>query len=84
MIDQAALLQSAISEYDSTVNSTFGKAPRKVDPEYLVKALAKEHDWTDAGARAIVSLANDYGAFMLRNALALAAVLDKEDGDLAF
>ena len=35
-------------------------------------------------ARAIVSLANDYGAFMLRNALALAVVLDKEDGDLGF
>jgi hypothetical protein len=84
MIDQTALLQSAISEYDSTVNSASKKATRKADPEQLARALAKDHDWTDSGARAIVSLANNYGAFMLRNALALAVVLDKEDGDLGF
>jgi len=30
----------------------------------------------------IVTLANKYGAFMLRNALAVALALGKEDGDL--
>ena len=84
MISQVALLQSAISEYDSTVNSTRRKATRWVDREHLTRALRKDHDWTDGGARTIVSLANEYGAFMLRNALALAVVLDKEDGDLEF
>ncbi len=84
MIDQPALLQSAISEYDSTVNSASRKSTRKVDPEQLSRALCKNHDWTDRGARTIMSLANEYGAFMLRNALALAVVLDKEDGDLEF
>lgn len=84
MIDQTALLRSAISEYDSTVNSASRKSARKVNPEQLAQALCKHHDWTDRGARAIVSLANEYGAFMLRNALALAIVLDKEDGDLEF
>ena len=84
MIDQVALLQSAISEYDSTVNSTGRKAKRRVNREHLTRALCKDHDWTDGGARAIVSLANEYGSFMLRNALALAVVLDKEDGDLDF
>jgi hypothetical protein len=84
MIDQTALLQSAISEYDSTVNSASRRSTRKVNPEQLRRALCNDHDWTDRGARAIVSLSNDYGAFMLRNALALAVVLDKEDGDLGF
>lgn len=84
MTDQAALLQSAISEYDSTVNSSYDKVTRAVDREHLARRLSKQHDWTDSGARAILSLANDYGAFMLRNALALAVVLDKEDGDLDF
>ena len=84
MIDQAALLKSAISEYDATVNSIRRKATKRVDREHLTRALCKDHDWTDGGARAVVSLANEYGAFMLRNALALAVVLDKEDGDLDF
>jgi hypothetical protein len=84
MIDQTALLQSAISEYDSTVNSPSRKSARKVNPEQLARSLCKDHDWTDRGARTIISLANEYGAFMLRNALALAIVLDKEDGELEF
>jgi hypothetical protein len=84
MISQAALLQSAISEYDSTVTSTRRKATRKVNLDQLTRALCKDHYWTDSGAHAIVALANDYGAFMLRNALALAVVLDKEDGNLGF
>ena len=84
MIDQLALLKSAISEYETTVRPDRKKANRKFDPEHLARALSREHDWTDAGARAVVGLANDYGAFMLRNALALAVVLDKDDGDLDF
>ena len=84
MIDQAVLLQLAISEYDSTVNSNSKMATRRVDHEHLARGLCKDHDWTDRGAREIVNLANHYGAFMLRNALALAIVLDKEDGDLDF
>ncbi|PKN67335.1 MAG: hypothetical protein CVU57_03045 [Deltaproteobacteria bacterium HGW-Deltaproteobacteria-15] len=84
MIDQTALLQSAISEYDSIVNSAARQPVRKVAPEQLARTMCKDHDWTDRGARTIISLANEYGAFMLRNALALAIVLDKEDGDLEF
>lgn len=84
MVDQVNLIQSAISEYDSAVGDLSGKSTRDVEPERLVRTLAEEHDWTYRGARTIVSLANEYGAFMLRNALALAVVLDKEDGELEF
>jgi hypothetical protein len=55
-----------------------------VNMNRLVPHLSRAHDWTEEGARAIVTLANEYGAFMLRNALALALALGKEDGDLGF
>lgn len=84
MIDQPALLKSAITEYDSTVTSPSRKAAKKGQHDLLIGVLSKRNDWTNEGARTIVNLANDYGAFMLRNALALAVVLDKEDGDLGF
>lgn len=84
MIDEATLLQSTISEYNSAVSLTSRRAARRGQPDRLITALSEKHDWTEEGARTIVSLANDYGAFMLRNALALAVVLNKEDGDLSF
>lgn len=83
MIDQCECLRSAMSEYDSTVNAEQGPDLRK-DPERLARTLSRHNDWTDSGAEAVVSLATQYGAFMLRNALALAVVLGKEDGDLEF
>jgi len=50
----------------------------------IIKKLENEGSWTAAGAEQIVGLARNYGAFMLRNALALALALEIEDGDLAF
>ncbi len=83
MIHQCQLLLSAISEYDSMANAE-GNSDLRNNPERLARTLAKDHDWTDRGAEAVAALANEYGAFMLRNALALAIVLNKEDGDLDF
>ena len=84
MIDQAALLQSAISEYDCAVSSASKQATPSGQRDQLITILSKEHEWTSEGARAVVSLANNYVTFVLRNALALAVVLDKEDGDFGF
>ncbi len=84
MIDQSSLLQSAISEYNSTINTESGSPHSIRDKANLVLTLCRRHDWTNQGAEAIVYLADEYGAFMLRNALALAIVLDNEDGDLDF
>jgi len=41
-------------------------------------------DWTSSGASELLALVENYGAFMLRNALALAVVLGKEDGSKGF
>jgi len=78
MPDPSTYLQSSITEYASTAS-----AHRK-DPEGLEHALSTEHEWTPQAAETLVRLANDYGAFMLRHALALAVALDVEDGDLNF
>ena len=72
-------IESLISEYQSTVEHF-----SKHDNENLAQALAQDHDWSDEGARAIIDLANNYGSFMLKNALALSIVLGKEDGDLGY
>ena len=46
----------------------------------IVKALHMGHDWTQTGAKTLLKLAKQYGAFILCNALALAIALDIEDG----
>ena len=83
-MSETKLLESAVSEYKGLLDSATGKDVKRLDTDRLIRDLSQAHDWTDHGARAIVSLANDYGAFMLRNALALAIALDKDDGDLNF
>ncbi len=81
---ETALLESAVCEYHNLVSSFRRSDFRRLQAEQLVGDLCSAHGWTDRGARALVSLAQDYGAFMLRNALALAIALGKEDGDLGF
>ena len=76
------LLDSTTREYRSLLASIEVEVTEKVGMDRLVGHLSKAHDWTQEGARVIVTLANEYGAFMLRNALALALALGKEDGDL--
>jgi hypothetical protein len=41
-------------------------------------------EWTPQAAEHLLKLANDYGSFMLRNALAIATALNVEDGGLGF
>ena len=72
-------MKSLISEYRVTVQHCSTH-----DHGNLAQVLAQDHDWSDEGARAIIDLANDYGSFMLENALALSIALEKEDGDLGY
>lgn len=78
------LLGSAVHEYRGLLASSEVDGTEIVDMNRLVQHLSRAHDWTEEGARVIVTLANEYGAFTLRNALALALALGKEDGDLGF
>jgi len=55
---------------------------RLIDWERVEAKLQNEMEWTQEGAAHIAALAREYGAFVLRNALALADVLGIEDGSL--
>jgi hypothetical protein len=46
--------------------------------------LTHEAEWTPEAAACLLQLARGYGAFMLRNALAISLALDVEDGELGF
>jgi len=83
-MSEIELLESAVCEYRGLLASARVDGTERLDMDRLVQHLSRAHDWTEHGARGIVSLANEYGAFMLRNALALALALGKEDGDLGF
>jgi len=72
-------IESLIIEYRSTVEHCSTH-----DHNNLAKALVQDHEWSENGARAIIDLANNYGSFMLKNALALSIVLGKEDGDFGY
>ncbi len=76
------LLRSTVHEYRGLLASSEVDGAEIVDMNRLVTHLSRAHDWTEEGARVVVALANESGAFVLRNALALALALGKEDGDL--
>ena len=79
MIETPQNLESLISEYRNAIQEHY---PATKENTCTIRTLCEQHDWTPEGAGTILALANDYGAFVLRNALALAIALDKEDGDL--
>ncbi len=48
----------------------------------IEKKLHTECKWTPAGAQILLTLARQYGSFVLNNALALSIALGIEDGEL--
>ncbi len=85
-MQEGAHLESLIMEYEELLlrvaQSKINLA--QVDGNALVGSLCESADWTERGADMIVQLATAYGAFVLRNALALAVALGTEDGELGF
>lgn len=78
-------VDSLISEYEIVLGKRFQKnRESEYDESGIVKVLSVSADWSVSGANELLRLANHYGAFMLRNALAIAVVLGKEDGSEGF
>ena len=75
-------LESAISEYRKLATVAAANNAGDLNDERLIGELASSHDWTEQGAQQLVELAQQYGCFFLRNALALAIALDIEEGKL--
>ena len=71
-----------MQEYRDDVLNEDGSVPD--DDDEIIRRLMEECEWTDRSAHELLRLAKYYGAFLLRNALALAIVLDIEDGDGGF
>jgi hypothetical protein len=76
-------LDSLIHEYHALVSSAVN-VNGGYEKAAILKELVGSADWSTSAAYEILRLVENYGAFMLRNALAIAVVLDKEDGSLGF
>jgi len=59
-------------------------AEQLIDWTRVEDMLHNEMEWTRDGAAQVAALACNYGAFVLRNALALALSLGIEDGELGY
>ena len=73
-----------IGEYVTLVSESRPRRGGAIKWHKLRKKLAKDAEWSDESAAHLVMLARCYGAFMLRNALALASAADIEDGSFGF
>jgi hypothetical protein len=74
-------VDSLVNEYAVLLAGRLSDDPqsREVDG-VAIEELLTSADWTMSGARELMNLVNEYGAFILRNALAIAVALGKEDG----
>ena len=72
-----------LDEYETLVVETGGK-DGDLDWDKLQSALTATGGWTTLGAQNLVNVARDNGAFVLRNAFALAVAAGIEDGSLGF
>jgi hypothetical protein len=75
-------LNLTIQEYADVFPSP--KREQLIDWTRVEAKLHNEMEWTQEGAAHVAALARDYGAFFLRNALALAISLGIEDGELGY
>jgi hypothetical protein len=84
-MSEGEYVDSLVNEYTSLFH---GKMINESDAQHdaagIVEELVVSADWSASAAQELIRLAEHYGAFMLRNALAVAVVLGKEDGSLGF
>ena len=73
-----------VGEYETLVFESTRPGSDDIDWTKLRRSLSDTAEWTDGGAAHLVDLVRNYGAFMLRNALALAVAAGVEDGELGF
>jgi hypothetical protein len=75
-------LQGLVDEYRTILAPIMrAKRKRRATWDDVMDALEKEADWTSRGSTAMATLVQQYGWFILRNAAAIAIVMDIEDGE---
>jgi len=82
MIDNHDTMERKVEEYCNLLGKRARIPEGDLDWASVERVLHSEGEWTREGAAHVAALAKDYGAFVLRNALALAVVLGIEDGEL--
>ena len=84
-MSEGEYVDSLIVDYETLLTQKLLKNSRgEYNESEILKELVVSADWSLSAAREIVRLVENYGAFMLRNALAIAVVLAKEDGSEGF
>ncbi|MFA5292666.1 MAG: hypothetical protein WC496_06480 [Phycisphaerae bacterium] len=69
------------SEYQTYVAKATDKN-NEIDWDILAGLLCINGDWTKQGTETLIEVVKNYGSFILKNALALAAAANIEDGEL--
>lgn len=82
MIGDEGRIETSVAEYRDMLGEPVRTPEQDLDWARVERVLHAEGEWTRDGASRIAALAKDYGAFVLRNALALAIALRIEDGEL--
>ena len=78
-------VESLIGEYEIVLGKRELKdAQGGYNESRILEELSVSAEWSVTAAHELLTLADNYGAFMLRNALAIAVVLGKEDGSEGF
>jgi hypothetical protein len=84
-MSEGEYVDSLIVDYETLLTQKLLKNTRgEYNESEILKELVVSADWSLFAAREILRLVENYGAFMLRNALAIAVVLAKEDGSEGF
>jgi hypothetical protein len=84
-MSEGEFVESLVIEYSDLFHGKMiNESDTQLDEAAVVKELVVSADWSTPAAHELVRLVEYYGAFLLRNALAVAVVLGKEDGSLGF
>jgi hypothetical protein len=75
-------LPMKIEEYKTLLPCKNSRRDGTMNWKQIEKKLHTECKWTPAGAQILLTLARQYGSFVLNNALALSIALGIEDGEL--
>jgi len=80
----SANVQCLVDEYRTILadDHVCTNANASVNWDRVAQRLVGDCEWTPTAAQHLVRLTSDYGAFVLRNALAVAIALDIQDGEL--
>jgi hypothetical protein len=84
-MSEGKYVDSLIVDYETLLTQKLLKNSRgEYNESEILKELVVSADWSLFAAHEILRLVENYGAFMLRNALAISVVLGKEDGSAGF